>query len=202
MRNIFICILLISFLAFGCQKEDTEEKVETLSLTAEAKIACDYLNDVRNNPSIYSEEIGIDLSDVDSIHPLIWNNKLANAAQKKAEDMAIRNYFDHFTPEALSPCQLAEREGYVFPEDWPDTDKFNYIESISGGSSKSGKDHIINLIYDNGLPHLEDGTNHRSHLLGMKDFWAEHTEIGIGFAYNEISDYKGYLVVFTGVPEM
>ncbi|PLX11536.1 MAG: hypothetical protein C0594_03520 [Marinilabiliales bacterium] len=201
MRNIIPYILLISIFVFGCQKEDTEEKVDTLPLTTEAQIAFGYLNDVRNNPSIYSEEIGVDLSDVDSIHPFNWNNKLANAAQKKAEDMATRNYFDHFTPEGLSPCELAEQEGYVFPEDWPDTDKYNYIESISGGSSKLGKEHIINLIFDNGLPHFEEGTNHRSHLLGMKEFWVNHTDIGIGFAYNEESDYKGYLVVFTGIQE-
>lgn len=159
-----------------------------------------FLNRVRENPGAFSEIVGMDLSPIQARRGLKWNTHLAAAAEAKARDMAWRNYLDHITPEGHAPAWFGEQEGYIFPLSWPDIDRTNYNESISGGSSRDLKEHIINLLYDRGAPHESSRADHRRHLLGMNDFWALHEDVGIGFAYNPESTYRGYLVVMTGVP--
>lgn len=194
MKRFFLILILILVSISVSYSNDV------ILLKNEAKRALDYLNLVRSNPEKFSKIIGIDLSGVKERSPLIWNKKLERSAQKKALDMASRNYIDHFTPEGVGPVAFAEKEGYVFPINWPDTEKNNYIESISAGSSKSGVEHIQNLIYDKGYPNSSSKANHRKHILGINQFWSKHIHVGIGFAYSKNTKYKGYLVIHTGVP--
>ncbi|MBN2653197.1 MAG: CAP domain-containing protein [Spirochaetales bacterium] len=204
-KSIFFACAIAIFCTF-CVNEQvhSSEKIsregdgDAETLSTEARVAFSYLNKIRTNPAEFSEELQINLSDVKPQNPLVWNEKLARAAENKAIDMATRDYFDHFTPEGVGPNKFAEAEGYFFPLEWPDIDTVNYNESLSGGSSRSGIEHIKNLIFDRGVPHSSPQANHRKHLLGMNNFWEKHTDVGIGFAYNPKSKYKGYLVVMTG----
>ena len=68
-------------------------------LKEEAQKAYQYLNEVRQHPSAFSEEIGVDLRYVQAVPKLVWSNELAQAAEKKALDMATRDYFDHVDPD-------------------------------------------------------------------------------------------------------
>lgn len=164
----------------------------------EARRAFDFLNAVRANPAAFSREIGVDLSGVKPLPPLVWDERLARSARKKAEDMARRNYFAHVDPDGNGPNLLARGEGYPLPAWWGTGRALNYIESISAGPA-SGKEHVRNLLNDGGAPH--DRAGHRLHLLGMKEFWANHIHAGVGLAANPASTYRYYLVIHTGVPD-
>lgn len=58
-----------------------------------------FTNDVRNDHSI---------------SPLRENETLAKAAQLKADDMATRGYFAHYTPEGLAPWTFITEAGYAY----------------------------------------------------------------------------------------
>ncbi|HAI75404.1 MAG TPA: CAP domain-containing protein, partial [Microscillaceae bacterium] len=47
-----------------------------------------------------------------AVQALIWNDKLAIAAEKHAADMQDRGYFGHVTPDGVKPSQRVEAEGY------------------------------------------------------------------------------------------
>ena len=164
---------------------------------AECMKAFEYLNKVRANPEAFSAEIGVSLKGIKPLPALIWDERLARSAQKKAGDMAGRNYFSHVSPDGIGANYIAQQEGYVFPDYYGTGKSNNYIESISAGAL-SGPGHIINLLNDGGASNAAAG--HRCHLLGLKDFWAKHIHAGIGMAYNPASTYKYYFVVHTGEP--
>jgi uncharacterized protein YkwD len=48
-----------------------------------------------------------------NLSPVTWNAKLETAAQGHADDMRVRNYFDHNTPEGLTPVDRMKAAGYV-----------------------------------------------------------------------------------------
>ena len=54
----------------------------------------------------------------DKQHPpapqLHWNSKLARAAQKHANNMAKRQFFDHKDPQGRTAAQRIEKENYVW----------------------------------------------------------------------------------------
>lgn len=164
---------------------------------AECMRAFEYLNKVRANPEAYSGEIGVDLKGIKALPALIWDERLARSAQKKAEDMARRNYLSHVNPEGIGANYMAQQEGYVFPDYYGTGKGNNYIESIAAGV-ESGPGNIINLLNDGGASNANAG--HRRHLLGLEQFWAKHIHVGIGMAYNPGSTYRYYFVVHTGEP--
>ena len=166
-------------------------------LKAECMKALEYLNSVRANPEVYSSEIGVNLKGIKPLPALVWDERLARSAQKKAEDMARRNYFNHVNPDGIGANYMAQQEGYVFPDYYGTGKSNNYIESISAGPD-TGPANIINLLNDGGASNANAG--HRRHLLGLDQFWAKHVHAGIGMAYNPGSMYKYYFVVHTGEP--
>ncbi len=156
----------------------------------EAQKAFEYLNEVRQDPSAFSQEIGVDLSYVQPTPELNWNKELAHAAEMKALDMARRNYFGHVDPEGYGMNYWIVRTGYKLPDDWIKNKSSNNFESIQAGLS-NGKDIIMSLIFD-------EGTNppgHRNHLLGIESFWSNCTDIGIGIASNPDSEYRFYTCI-------
>jgi len=159
-------------------------------LKDEAKSAYQYLKQIRQNPGNFSSETGVDLSYVDARPELNWDKNLAGAAEKKALDMATRDYFDHTDPEGYGMNYHIFQAGYQIPEDWFEDVSSNYFESIQAGHS-TGKKAIINLIVDEGV----DPPGHRNHMLGIVDFWSNCTDIGIGMAKKEGSTYTYYMCV-------
>jgi len=152
--------------------------------------AVEYLNNVRANPNAYSNEIGVSLIDVDPMHPLKWNANLAAAAQRKAQDMADRNYFAHVDPDGYGMNYFIQNAGYQLISDFLSENASNNFESLSAGSA-TPKASIIALIKDEGVV----GYGHRKHLLAIDDFWKPCYDIGIGWGYNANSTYKTYCCV-------
>jgi uncharacterized protein YkwD len=149
-------------------------------LKEEALKAYQYLNEVRQRPSAFSEEIGVDLSYVQALSALTWSDELAQAAEKKALDMAKRDYFDHVNPEGYGMNYWIVKAGYKLPD----------FESIQAGLS-SGVEAIKNLILDEGA----NPPGHRNHLLGILPFWSNCTDVGIGIARDPDSEYEYYTCV-------
>jgi len=158
--------------------------------TLELQEALDFLNNVRSNPNAYSSEIGVSLIDVLPMHPLKWNKNLAAAAQRKAQDMADRNYFGHIDPDGYGMNYFIQNAGYQLNSDWLANISMNNFESLSAGTSNP-LESIIDLIKDEGVI----GYGHRKHLLAMVDFWKPCYDIGIGWGYNFNSKYKTYCCV-------
>ena len=162
----------------------------TYSQTIELKEALDFLNNVRSNPNGYSSQIGVSLNDVLPMHSLKWNDKLATAAQRKAQDMADRNYMAHVDPDGYGMNYFIQNSGYQLNSNWLVNISMNNFESISAGSH-TPLESIVALIKDEGVI----GLGHRKHLLAMEDFWKPCYDIGIGWGYNINSMYKTYCCV-------
>ena len=162
--------------------------------TAEIQAAVEYLNRVRANPNAFSDEIGVPLHNAEPLHALTWNTSLGAAAQRKAEDMARRGYFDHVDPEGYGMNYFIAQAGYELHPLCLQDRSDNFWESIAAGSD-SPTESIIQLINDGvNSTDLTYG-GHRVHLLGMGDNYANCEDIGIGFARNPNSRYRYYCVV-------
>ncbi len=163
-------------------------------LKEEGRAAFEYLNQVREDPSEFSEEIGVDLGYVKPGSALIWNDNLMEAAEKKAADMAARGYFDHVDPDGYGMNYHIQQAGYELRADWYAKRSSNFFESISytGGFSAegSGVRAVKQLILDRNT----NPPGHRNHLLGIVDFWKDCTDAGIGIAQTEDSIYVCFLV--------
>src|SRR5262249_19281153 len=178
-------------LALLCVPRAISDENEKAALDRdEAKKAFDYLNKVRKEPAKFSEEIGVDLSDVKARPALAWNKVLAKVAEEKALDMANRDYFGHVTPEGRGINIQIHEAGYKLPKDWVKDKKQNFFESISAGKD-TGVEAIQQLIVDKDVPEAA----HRRHLLGTNDFFAKCTDIGIGFARQPNSKYRTYMSI-------
>jgi uncharacterized protein YkwD len=151
-------------------------------LKDEALSAWEYLNRVRQNPSAHSDEIGVDLDYVTVRPELEWDENLADAAERKALDMASRDYFAHVDPDGYGMNHHMRQAGYELREDWTTPRSSNYFESISYtqgyAAEGSGVAAIRQLILDRNT----NPPGHRNHLLGIEDFWSNCTDAGIGIA--------------------
>ncbi len=156
----------------------------------EAKRVATYLNEVRVNPSKYNAEIPINMKKIKPKHKLKWDERLAAAAEKKALDMAKNNYFSHTDKKGNGMNIMIYREGYKMNKKFIDKKSNNYFESISAGQ-KSAVEIVNTLIEDKGVK----PPNHRNHLLGIDDFWANCTDIGVGFAKGKGSRYSTYICI-------
>lgn len=158
----------------------------------EKKVAMDYLNQVRMNPAAFSNEIKVNLSGIKPNRPLKWDPRLAVAAQNKAADMARRNYFSHVDPDGCGMNIKIDQAGYKLNPSWIAQKSMNNFESLAQNYSASGKEAVILLINDGGANNSNAG--HRIHLLGMQQFWANCTDIGIGHASSNGRHYWCFLV--------
>ena len=115
------------------------------------------------------------------------NACLAQVAQDRAVDMAVRRYFSHVNPSGLGPNVLVSQAGYVLPDFYSKYAGANNVESIAAGYA------TVEEVWQGWL----DSIKHRAHLLGLSSFCAEQTNIGVGYAYSADSDLKHYWVVIT-----
>lgn len=192
------CLLLFSLLLISCASTSEDNFVLVEQSEAERineinrKMAFDYLNAVRNNPSAYSEELGVDLSEVEKRPELIWNENLATAAYNKVKDMAENDYFSHVDLDGYGMNYRINEAGFHLADYLLQSKTANNFESIAAGTKHdSGKIMIQLFIIDKNIPDL----GHRKHLLGMTDFWAESEYCGIGFYKQPGSKYTHYICV-------
>ena len=175
-----ICILL--FLAFRSEEPAVDRE--------QAKLAYLYLNDVRTSPKKFTTEYPF-LTGFKGMPPLKWNDTLARVAERKALDMATRNYFAHVDPEGYGINYYINKEGYRLDSSWLRKPSANFFESCNAGGL-TGREAIKMLLEDNGVPTL----GHRKHLLGLDDWSVTLYDVGIGFARaGEGTQYKTYTCV-------
>ncbi len=172
MRNKFkyisLSIIAIAFFTSG--------KLTCTVDKEEAKAAYEYLNKVRQSPKEYSKEIGWFMKRIDSMPALVWNDTLAEVAEARAMDMAEKKYFGHVNKKGQGVNILIYKAGYELNEVLYKKKKMNSFESIAMGMA-TGEETVKALIIDKGI----NPPNHRKHLLGMTDFWANCYDCGIGF---------------------
>ncbi|MCG8573873.1 MAG: CAP domain-containing protein, partial [Flavobacteriales bacterium] len=121
LRISLLLTLCISVNSFIVLNQNAELKKD------EAQKAFEYLNEMRANPAAYSDEVGIKLSAYEKRPALVWNPILAEVAEKKAADMANRNYFSHQTPEGEGINVMIHDAGYELKEKWYSDKSKNYF---------------------------------------------------------------------------
>lgn len=158
---------------------------------AEAKKAFELLKEIRRNPGNYSRELNFPKNTKPSAVQLKWNDKLAKVAEAKALDMANRNYFGHVDPDGFGINYFINKSGYALNAAWIKEKNTNYFESLAV-NTPGGEESIKYLVIDARTPSL----GHRKHLLGLDEWNASLTDIGIGFARRETgSKYKTYTCI-------
>lgn len=184
-------ILFLSLLALGAISFLLSAKYKCTLDKQEAQAAFEYLNKVRQSPKDYSKEIGVsELKSLKSMPNLVWNDTLAKVAEEKAMDMAANSYFAHVNKKGEGINILIHKAGYVLPKEFLKNKKDNFFESIAMGQA-SGVEVIQALILDKGI----NPPDHRKHLLGMKEFWANCYDIGIGYARSENPQILSYTCI-------
>ncbi len=157
----------------------------------EAKKAFQYLNEFRLNSARESRKLGIRPIKNVSEFPLVWNERLAKAAEEKALDMAKRNYFDHVDPKGFGPNYYIHQAGYSLNKDWLKHKSTNNFESIAA-NHETAIAGIQAFIIGKGSP----GLMHRKHVLGLDEWNGSLKDIGIGFVrVPRGATYKTYLCV-------
>jgi uncharacterized protein YkwD len=178
---IFLTLVLTAFKAGKSIIIDKEE----------AQKAFATLQDIRNYPNKYFQQLDFDEDLKTSTVQLQWNDTLAKVAEAKAYDMANRNYFGHVDPDGFGINYFIDKAGYKLNPEWTITKSDNYFESLTANIT-TGEDAIRYLVKDSLTPSL----GHRKHLLGLDDWNSTLTDVGIGFVKADTgSIYQTYICV-------
>lgn len=112
-----------------------------------------------------------------SLVQLKTNTALAVAAQKKANDMAARNYFSHNTPEGIRYSKFITRAGYSF--------------------SSAGENLAVSFKTTGDLMRSWlTSKDHRANILNRT-----YTDVGVGIAFGKRNGHMGwYVVTLFGAP--
>jgi uncharacterized protein YkwD len=103
--------------------------------------------------------------------PYVWSQKLCKSAILKANDMAQKSYFDHVSPEGISPTHWINTVGYTY--------------------SSSGENLALNT-YTAKEAHegLMNSPGHRANILD-----GDFTQIGIAYSWGKIEGQDAFFVV-------
>ena len=151
--------------------------------TAVEQLFLEQLNDARANPAAYGTSIGLNLSGVAASQPLAFDLSLIQASRGHSQDMNVRNYFDHNTPEGQTPGDRLTAVGFPWT---------GLGESIAGGSLyATTADALKGLIIDTGVADL----GHRKHLLAIDSFFRNQNQVGIGVVQNGTGGLTNYYTI-------
>ena len=154
--------------------------------TAAEQAFLEQLNDARANPAAYGAAIGLDLSGVAPSPPLAFDPNLIMAARGHSQDMNDQNYFEHDTPQGVTPPQRVAAAGYAG----------SFIaESIAAGQPDAGAA-LADLIVDTGTPSL----GHRKMLLSIGPGLQGQTQVGVGSLLGGTGTYGFYWTIDSGRP--
>ena len=105
------------------------------------------------------------------LRPLRLNDQLTLAAEDRTRDMLAKHYFDHVSPDGISPFKWAERRGYDYRE---------IGENLAVGYETAA------AVVD-GWMH---SPGHRANILR-----ADYSDVGIAVAESPVRGYGAPLVV-------
>lgn len=157
----------------------------------EARKAFEYLNQIRKQPITHCQRLKFSPVQVVPRPALIWNDTLALVAERKAVDMATRNYVAHVDPTGYGINYYIDQSGYILDPWWLREPRENNFESLQAGA-ENGEQAIDDLIMDIGVP----AKGHRTHLLGIGEWNASLVDVGIGYYKSDRSTkYQSYTCV-------
>lgn len=107
----------------------------------------------------------------EGLSPLAFNTKLDVAAQRKANDMVARGYFNHDTPDGQKFWNVIKAAGY------------NYRRA---GENLAVHFESVDVLVNAWL----NSPGHRYNIMT-----ASFTDTGIGIAYGENQGYQGWFIV-------
>lgn len=129
-----------------------------------------------------------------ALHPLqerrgmVWDDLLANIAFMRCWDQATRGYTGHVDPDGKGANWWARYFGYQLPSWYSQDDDANNIESLSHGGNGTPEQTWEGFLNSPG---------HRIHVLGIDPFYAQQTQVGVGYYYSADSEYKSYWAVLS-----
>ena len=91
----------------------------------EAKNAFEFLNKMRTDKYEFYKAMHFTL--FKTMPSLNWNDTLAKAAERKALDMAKRDYFAHVDPDGRAMNYYINEEGYTLRPAWLKSKKDNFF---------------------------------------------------------------------------
>ena len=89
-------------------------------------------------------------------------------------------------PDGLGANFFVRNAGYALPSFYSTKKAGNNIASTAAGQSTAQD--VWSTI------------GNKMHLLGTQEFYAEQTEVGIGYAYNKDAEYQHYWIILTAPP--
>lgn len=126
------------------------------------------------------------LNDPDQQHPeLHFSIALSEAARRRALDMASRDYFGHTNPDGYGPNCIVLQHFFALPDSYDSSRTGNNIETIGAGFAD------IDAAWEAFMA----SEGHRTHLLGLNDFYNEQKYYGIGYVDAPDSTYGSYIVI-------
>jgi uncharacterized protein YkwD len=115
---------------------------------------------------------------------------LSAVARAKAADMANREYFAHTDPDGNGANTLVRRAGYPLPSHYSTAASGNNIESLAAGYSS------VASVWSGWM----ESADHKRHILGETDFFAEQTSLGVGYYEKSGAPFRYYWVILTAPP--
>lgn len=154
-----------------------------------------FLPMIGNGPTIAAQsDKARQLYDIARAHPLqqrpqmAWSDLLASVATAYAERMARERFFSHVDPQGRGADHRVREAGYSLP--YGGERDINHVESITAYYEDAQG------AFDRWLT-----TGHRVHVLATDPFYAEQTEVGVGFYELEGSEWIRYWVFIACPPE-
>lgn len=124
---------------------------------------------------------------------MVVDSLLAEAAQNKADDMVVRHYFSHTSPDGISANQNIRNTGYILP-DWYPVDS-NNCESLAWINGNDPGKTLIQTTIDL----WANSPAHVDHVFGRTDFYKGQECIGVGKA---VTDTGKTIFTFLSAPCM
>jgi uncharacterized protein YkwD len=164
---------------------ETRLVLSAVQPSAAEQLLLEELNDARANPAAYGAAIGLDLSNIAPSQPLAFNPALIQAAEQHSQDMDLRAYFAHVTPDGADPGMRLTQDGF-FWNSWG--------ESIAGGSAFPQPANALSaLIIDSGVLDL----GHRRQLLAIDPRYQGQNQVGVGIVQNGSGPLVNYYTIDT-----
>src|SRR5260370_31747987 len=93
---------------------ETRLVLSAVQPSAAEQLMLEELNDARANPAAYGAAIGLDLANVAPSQPLAFNPALIQAAEHHSQDIDLRAYFAHVTPDGADPGMRLTQDGFFW----------------------------------------------------------------------------------------
>lgn len=121
-----------------------------------------------------------------------WNDRLAKVARSRVYSQATEGWDGHTDPDGYGPNWWVEDSDYDLPGWYHQHADANNVESLAHNGTGDAQEVWDSLLKSEG---------HRLHVLGLLDFYAQQTEVGIGYYYLRGSAKRHYWSIITAPSE-